>query len=161
VHHDRVRLNEIIERSLDMFGGLAEFRDIQLTSSLSEEAEVLGNRQHLRQLIYNLMDNALKFTAAEGRVHVSLTATAGQAELVVADTGPGIPAEELPHIFDRFFRGDRTRTCGMETRGNGLGLSICESVVRAHEGTITAESNPGQGSRFIVRLPLADRRASQ
>jgi len=155
-HHDRVRLDEIMEKSLDMFGGLAEFRDIQLSSSSLPAIEVRGNRQHLRQLIYNLLDNALKFTTAGGRVQVTLAAVDDSAELVVEDTGSGIPAEDLPHVFDRFFRGDRTRSSGPETRGTGLGLSICQSVVRAHEGTITAESKPGQGTRFIVRLPLAN-----
>jgi signal transduction histidine kinase len=120
--------------------------------------EVDGNRQHLRQVIHNLLDNALKFTPEGGRVSVWLEPDvdrSGEVKLTVEDTGPGIPAEDLPFVFDRFFRSGGKRQTSGEARGSGLGLSICRSVVRAHDGTIHVESAVGKGSRFVVRLPLA------
>lgn len=154
----RVQLDELVEKAMDMFGGVAEYRDIELACPALPSAPVQGNRQHLRQVIYNLMDNALKFTPAGGKVALSLRVDAAHDEVVfsVKDSGPGISEEDLPYVFDRFFRGHRPKTAASEKRGTGLGLSICQAIVRAHDGTIKVTSNVGVGTRFTVRLPLDD-----
>jgi signal transduction histidine kinase len=98
----------------------------------------------------NLLDNALKFTPEHGRIEIGLEASNGAATLRVADNGPGIPHADIPHLFERFFRG-KTRA----EAGSGLGLSICREIVRLHHGEITANSLPDGGAEFIVRMPTA------
>jgi two-component system OmpR family sensor kinase len=97
----------------------------------------------------------MKFTPAGGRVKVQLTVDRQQDVIVFAvrDSGPGIPEDELPHVFDRFFQGHRPRTGTAEKRGTGLGLSICQAIIRAHDGTIEVTSKIGEGTCFTVRLP--------
>lgn len=114
---------------------------------------VRGDQVRLSQLVYNLIDNAIKYTPAGGRVEVRLVETGGWAVLKVRDTGVGISAEDLPFVFDRFYRVDKART--REVGGAGLGLSICREIVEAHGGTIGAESAPGAGSVFTASFPLA------
>jgi len=111
---------------------------------------VMGDRTRLEQVAANLIDNALKYTPAGGRVDVEIGRDGTSALLRVRDTGSGIPADEIPRIFDRLFRGDKSRA----ERGLGLGLSLVKAVVGAHGGTVNVESEPGRGSVFTVRLPL-------
>lgn len=155
VDKQQVQFNDLVEKAIDMFGGVAEFREIQLVCPALPSVIVYGNQQHLRQVIYNLLDNALKFTPSGGRVDVQLRTDEQDNAIVfsVRDSGPGIPADELPHVFDRFFQGKRPRTGSVEKRGTGLGLSICQVIVRAHDGTIDVEGKAGEGSCFTVRLP--------
>jgi signal transduction histidine kinase len=150
----RVRFDELVEKAMDMFGGVAEYRDVELVCPALPAAVVEGNQQHLRQVVYNLLDNALKFTPAKGRVRVELRVEADRKVIVftVSDTGPGIPPEELPRVFDRFFRGNRLRLPG-EKRGTGLGLSICQAIVHSHEGTIEMRSKVDRGTTVTVTLP--------
>jgi signal transduction histidine kinase len=101
-------------------------------------------------VLTNLIGNAIKFTPRGGEVHVELTATAEGARITVADTGVGIPADELPHVFERFWRGAGTRERGS---GSGLGLSIVKRIVDMHEGRVQVVSTPGAGTRFTVLLP--------
>jgi signal transduction histidine kinase len=105
------------------------------------------------QAFTNIVDNALKFTPANGEVVIRAGQAAGKIEVSVYDTGPGIPAEDLPHIFDRFYQTDKSRR--REGRGSGLGLSIAKEIIQAHHGTITVQSLPGKGSMFIVTLPVS------
>ena len=157
VHKEYVRLDELIDRAMDMFGGVAEYREIQLVCPALPRVAVDGNCQHLRQVVYNLIDNSLKFTPAGGQVRVYLVVEGEPPSTVrfaVEDTGWGIPADELPHVFDRFFKGRKKRPGSAEVRGTGLGLSICHAVVVAHEGTIEAESEPDKRTCFTVRLPV-------
>ena len=100
----------------------------------------------------NLLDNAIKYTPAGGRVDVSAGREGDRAVLRVSDTGLGIPADEQPRIWDRLFRGDRSRA----ERGLGLGLSLVKAIVEAHGGTVSVESQPGHGSVFTVRLVPLD-----
>ncbi|GAA3500962.1 hypothetical protein GCM10019016_080690 [Streptomyces prasinosporus] len=102
----------------------------------------------LRQIVTNQLTNALKFVPAGGTVNVTLRRDGDWAELRVADTGPGIPAEDLPRIFDRFFR---SRTARAD--GSGIGLAVAAELTAAHSGTLTADSAPGQGATFTTRLP--------
>ena len=154
VDKQQVQFNDLVEKAMDMFGGVAEFREIQLVCPALPSVVVFGNQQHLRQVVYNLLDNALKFTPAGGRVTVQLRIDDREEAIVFAvrDSGPGIPPDELPHVFDRFFQGSRPRTGTAEKRGTGLGLSICQAIIRAHDGTIEVESALGEGTCFTVRL---------
>ena len=105
----------------------------------------------LLQLLLNLLDNAIKYTPSGGRVTAGWSTNGAQVELWVRDTGVGIAPEHLPHIFDRFYRADKARS--RAEGGVGLGLSICRWIAEAHGGSISVESEPGQGSTFTVRLP--------
>ena len=103
-------------------------------------------------MLNNLLDNAVRFTPAGGKVNLTLTAAGAWVEVAVEDSGPGIDPEHLPHIFDRFYRVEGSRS--RESGGAGLGLAIVRQLVEAHGGTVSVESTPGRGSRFAFRLPL-------
>jgi heavy metal sensor kinase len=153
---ERVDLRELTAKTIDMFTGVAEFRGITLRTEALESAWVLGNRQHLRQVLNNLLDNAVKYATSIGWLNVSLTREQAQGEVVlhVANSGPAISSQELRHIFERFYRAEPARTRGA-TSGTGLGLSICQSIVHNHGGTIDCVSD-ASGTRFSVRLPCVD-----
>ena len=121
-----------------------------------DEARVLGDPDRLKQLILNLMTNAVKYTENGGAVTVSLTTAAENAYISVQDTGVGIPPEDLAHIFDRFYRVSKART--RHRGGAGLGLAIAQSIAQAHNGSISVESEVGVGSTFTVRIPLLSER---
>jgi CheY-like chemotaxis protein len=124
--------------------------DIESSPGLST---VFGDSSRLQQVILNLLSNAVKFTAEGGTVRVRLHTAGGRAEMVVADSGNGIPAEFLPHVFEPFRQADASTT--RTHAGLGLGLSIVKEIVEAHGGTVTAENNPvGRGAVFTVRLPI-------
>lgn len=140
---------------LDVFhqmGTLAAGK-VQLILDDIDQIQVLGDRDRLKQVILNLISNAIQYTPAGGTVHVALSKEAGQAVLKVKDSGPGISAEDLPHIFERFFRAERSRK-RKGSGGFGLGLSITQWIVTRHSGTIEVTSTPGEGSCFLVRIPL-------
>jgi two-component system sensor histidine kinase SenX3 len=113
---------------------------------------VRGSESLLFRLIFNLGENAIKYTPTGGAVTITLDRENDKAVLAVTDTGPGIASEEQERIFDRFFRGDRARSRG----GAGLGLALARSIVLVHNGQITVESIPGKGSTFRVTLPLVE-----
>ena len=119
------------------------------------QTPVPGDADLLKQLVLNLVDNALTYTPPGGRVDLSLYVANGHAWLAVGDTGPGIPPAEVAHIFERFYRLDRART--RRSGGAGLGLAIARWIAEAHGGRIDVESTVGQGSTFTVVLPLSDR----
>jgi len=152
---ERVSFSEVAARAVGMFQAVADTKDIQLSATLQPELTVEGNAHHLRQVVNNLIDNALKFTPSGGKVTVRLRADGEDAVFSVADNGPGIPAEDLPHIFDRFFRGDRSHSHDGGRTGTGLGLSICQAVVQAHGGRLAVETNVNHGTTFQVAIPLA------
>jgi heavy metal sensor kinase len=120
-------------------------------STRGAEVSVWGDRDRLAHLLSNLIDNAIKYTPEEGSVQVSVSALDGGARLVVSDSGPGIPPESLPRIFDRFYRVDKARS--RAPGGAGLGLSIARWTAESHGGSIAVESEPGRGARFSVSLP--------
>jgi signal transduction histidine kinase len=156
-HGQRVDLSRVAEKALDMFAAASDDRSVTLRGKVARGVFVEGNAHHLRQLLNNLIDNAIKFTPPHGTVEVELNrSTPGdQVLLVVRDTGRGIPDEDLPHVFERFFRGDRARSHDGDTRGTGLGLSICQRVVEVHGGQIALSSRAGEGTTVMVRLPAA------
>ena len=152
-----VALDEVVARSIDMFRGVAESRNIALELNTTASVAVHGNLNLLRQLVNNLIDNAIKYTPAGGRIVVELTWDEDRSgvALTVEDNGIGIDAEDVPYVFDRFFRVDRSRSRMSETVGTGLGLSICQAVADAHGGTITCHSTPAQRTRMRVWLPMS------
>lgn len=153
LEHEPVPLGAVLEDLGRDMEALANSRQVQLVVD-SEPIEVNGDRHRLRQLATILLDNAFKYTPAGGKVTLKCVAHGKTAECSVTDTGPGIPADQQARIFDRFVRVDsaRTRAAG----GSGLGLAIAKWIAEAHGGRISVESVPGNGSRFIFRLPLSD-----
>jgi signal transduction histidine kinase len=148
-------LAELLDTVLERFQPLADEKRVQLGTHVEALGRsVSGDRERLLQAIGNLVGNAIKFTPACGEVGVSVTSGAGEASIQVRDTGPGIDAESLNHIFDRFYK----RATGNRT-GTGLGLTIARGITEAHGGTLKVESRPNRGSTFCITLPLA-RRAS-
>jgi len=138
---------------------LAEDKGIALNCAASGEVYVEGDRARLKQIVVNLLDNAIKYTPAGGTITLRVTVQADAAWLEVADTGIGIPAEAVPHVFERFFRVDKARS--RELGGAGLGLSIVKSICTAHGAEVQVKSAPGQGSCFRVTLPLAAGKSSK
>jgi signal transduction histidine kinase len=118
-----------------------------------DQLQVTGDRDRLKQVLLNLMGNAIQYTPQGGDVFLGLARVGEQARIVIRDTGPGIPAEDLPFIFERFYRAEKSRTRGKST-GFGLGLSIAQWIVENHDGTIKVESKEGQGTTFAIWLPL-------
>lgn len=127
--------------------------DVDIVITHEDQAVVLGDADRLRQMIINLLNNAVQYTPPGGRIEMGLRCLGKEAELRISDTGQGIAPDDLPHIFDRFYRADKARA--RSSGGTGLGLSIVRWVVDAHNGDIDVESTPGQGATFRVRLPLA------
>lgn len=120
-----------------------------------DQAIINGDRDRLKQVLLNLIGNAIQYTPPGGDVYLNLSKSQEMARLIIRDTGPGIPAKDLPHIFDRFYRGEKSRTRS-KTSGYGLGLSIAYWIVDAHGGRIEVDSQEGKGTTFAVFLPLSE-----
>lgn len=154
---DACDLDDLARQTVSMFSGVAEERAISLEYRSTGRTAVNGDRQRLRQVISNLLDNAIRFTPAGGTIVLSLKRDAPHAEAVmaVADDGCGIPPDQAERVFDRFYQSDDARDRGDRARGGGLGLPICRSIVERHGGTIALRSpGPGMGTTVTVRLPL-------
>jgi len=136
---------------------LAEDKQIALKCAATGRVEVDGDRGRLKQVVVNLVDNAIKYTGKDGKVEIGVGSKNGNAVLEVSDTGVGIPSEAMPHVFERFYRVDMARSRQMG--GAGLGLSIVKSICTAHKGRVSVESTEGKGTRFTVELPLANGQA--
>lgn len=156
LQREPVDLTDVVHRAVALYRDVAEAKGVELSvasdvaSGLSRPALVVdADRTRLEQVAANLIDNAIKYTPAGGRVDIETSEDGGRAVLRVKDTGAGIPPEELPRIWERLFRGDRSRT----ERGLGLGLSLVKAIAEAHGGTVDVRSEPGRGSVFEVRLP--------
>ncbi len=147
----RFDLAELMAATIEQLRLLAEDKDITLVSDAQGTVEVEGDRARLKQVVVNLVDNAIKYTPAGGRVEVRVTREDDHALLEVNDTGVGVPAEALPHIFERFYRVDKARSRAVG--GTGLGLAIVKSICTAHGGRVKVESTENKGSRFQVQLP--------
>ena len=144
-----VALSGVVARAFDLYREVAESKGVTLTVDLRRDAVVSADLMRLEQVAANLIDNAVKYTPAGGDVVAEVDMEHGRGLLRVRDTGPGVPASELPHVWDRLFRGDTART----ERGLGLGLSLVKAVVEAHGGSVSVSSEPGHGSVFTVSLP--------
>ena len=131
---------------------MAEKRQQELIATLPDALPMTGDSAKLEQVLYNLVENAVKYSPEGGHIEIAALREGRNAVITVTDDGPGIPAEDLPHIFDRFYRVDKARS--RDTGGTGLGLSIVRQIVTLHQGTVTVDSVEGQGSVFRVELPL-------
>ena len=145
-----VNLSDVVHGSILSFASLAFESGITLNDTVQPDISLTGNETKLRRLCGILLDNALKYVNARGTVNVDHRTENGNALLRVQNTGTPIPPEELPHLFERFYRVDRARSAG----GYGLGLSIAQSIVRAHAGKISVTSCDEAGTTFLVTLPL-------
>lgn len=148
----QVDLSALAEDTVHLLRPAAEKRDQALTADIAPGVIITCDQGKVGQIIHNLIDNALKYTPDGGDIHLTLSAERSHALLTVTDNGVGIPEEDQKHIFERFYRVDKARS--RATGGTGLGLSIVHEMVTMHGGEITVESQPGQGSTFMVRLPV-------
>jgi heavy metal sensor kinase len=150
---ERFDLAPLAAGTTEQMSLLAEDKGISVACNAEGKVSVDGDRARIKQVVVNLLDNAIKYTPPGGTISLNVRARDGKAVLEVADTGMGIPAGALPHIFERFFRVDQARS--RDAGGAGLGLAIVKSICAAHGGRVEVESVEGKGSRFSVELPLA------
>jgi two-component system sensor histidine kinase BaeS len=149
-----VDLTELVRQQLEAFDGRLRERGIEVSSDLPASLLVNGDVQRLRQLMQNLLENSSRYVSTGGLLKCKAARTDGQVTLLLDDSGPGLTAEQMTHLFDRFYRADssRSRVHG----GSGLGLSICRKIVEAHQGGIHAEVSPLGGLRIRLTLPAVE-----
>jgi len=149
-----VRLDQLLEDVKRQAEVLGQEHEIQIKTGPLEPVTVAGDEMRLHELVLNLVDNAIKYSKKGGTIEMRVVVSGRTARLSVVDAGIGIPPEEQPKIFNRFYRTDAARVHAK--KGTGLGLAICKWIVEAHHGSIEVQSNPDKGSTFTVVLPLAD-----
>ena len=147
-----VDVGDLLADVVTSFSAQAESADVALSYTVAAPMELLGDAGRLDQVLSNLVNNALRHTPSGGYIKLAAARVDGQARITVADNGEGIPPEDLPFVFDRFWRGDRARA---HTGGTGLGLAIAGQLIKAHDGAISVASLPGDGTTFTLDLPLA------
>jgi len=153
IEHARLDLGSLTQSTVQQMQLLAEEKALSIRCKIDGAVEVYGDPTRLRQVVVNLMDNAIKYTSGAGCVEVSVFREGEKAVIGVADNGAGIDAEALTHVFERFFRSDKARN--RESGGTGLGLAIVKAICTAHQGTVTVKSIPRKGTSVRVELPLA------
>ncbi len=146
-----VDLSGMVRQACELFGPTAEDKKVAVSCGMTEGIHVKGDTPMIQRMLSNLLDNAIKYTPSGGTVNVSVTENHANAVIAVKDTGIGISHQDLPRIFERFFRCDQSRS----QAGIGLGLSLARAIARAHGGDIDVESTPNQGSTFTAILPMA------
>jgi signal transduction histidine kinase len=146
---EQVNLPEILASVIELYSYVAEDKQVAVESDYPPELYLTGDRERLQQALANLLDNAIKYTPPGGRVTIKALDNSGQVIIRVTDSGPGIAAAEIPRIWDRLYRGDKSRS----QRGLGLGLSLVKAIIAAHQGQVEVASQPGAGSEFSVYLP--------
>lgn len=152
IERELVNLSQLVQDVCEDFTLLAEEHNLRLEVKVQPFIQIIGDRTRLRQVLINLLDNAVKYTPSGGCIRVELRQEQLRAQLSISDSGIGIPAEDLPHIFDRFYRVDKARS--RKVGGSGLGLAIVHWIVEAHGGTITVESIEGRGTTFHISVPV-------
>jgi heavy metal sensor kinase len=150
---ERFDLASLAASTTEQMSLLAEDKGVSVSCNAQGSVCVEGDRARIKQVVVNLLDNAIKYTPEAGAINLNVRARENRAVIEVADTGIGIPPAAVPHIFERFFRVDNARS--REAGGAGLGLAIVKSICAAHGGQVEVESAEGRGSRFTVELPLA------
>lgn len=145
-----INIAPVIDEIVDLYDYVAEVKEIKINSKYPDELYIIADKNWIRQVIANLVDNAIKYTPSGGKVDIESTKTDNEVVISVTDTGVGIPNEELQNIWERLYRGDKSRS----ERGLGLGLSLVKAIVGAHNGHVEVTSKPGSGSRFSVYLPM-------
>jgi heavy metal sensor kinase len=155
---EKIDLAPLVRHACELFRPSAEDKEIALHYEAPEKMQLTGDSRMIQRMLANLLDNAVKYTPPGGRVDVSVFGNdARQVVIYVKDTGAGIVPDDLPHIFERFYRSDQSRS----QAGIGLGLSLAKAIARAHSGDITVTSAPGAGSTFTVTLPVQDSKSSE
>jgi signal transduction histidine kinase len=149
-----VAVSELFDRVVERHDPTLQARDISIDTEVDDELDVDGDAQRLEQALQNVASNAIRHTPDGGRIELRAEQQGEQVRITVRDTGPGIPAEHLPHVFDRFYKADASRTATGSASGSGLGLSIVRAIVERHGGTVTASNAPEGGAIFEIRLPL-------
>jgi signal transduction histidine kinase len=147
---EAVDLRDLVNQAVDLYEDVAEERGVQLRASVPEGLSITVDRIRMRQALANLVDNAVKYTDRGGAVNIGAERRPDATVITVRDTGIGIPADELQHVWSRLYRGDKSRS----TRGLGLGLSLVKAIVQAHRGQVSVSSKPGEGSSFEIHLPI-------
>jgi signal transduction histidine kinase len=147
---ENVDLSVLIDEVADLYNYVAEDKSVTVSVRAACALYLPADRSRLRQVIANLVDNAIKYTPRGGRVEIDVVQRDHQAVVLVRDTGVGIPPDEITRIWDRLYRGDKSRS----QRGLGLGLSLVKAVVQAHQGRVEVSSNSSGGSQFSLYLPL-------
>ena len=147
---ENINLCALLAEVVELYDDVAEEKSIKLSTNAPSVLYLRADRVRLRQVLANLVDNAVKYTPRGGSVDIEASQRGDQAVLLVKDSGIGIPLAEIPRIWDRLYRGDKSRS----QRGLGLGLSLVKAVVQAHHGQVAASSNPSGGSVFLIYLPL-------
>ncbi|MES2525294.1 MAG: ATP-binding protein [Gemmatimonadota bacterium] len=155
LYREPVELGELTREVVETARLLGEDAALTIEAPVVEDVLVMGDLTRLRQLMLNLVTNAIKYTPRGGTVEIMLARAGGDAVLTVRDTGIGIAAADLPYVFERFWRADRVRSRASERGGFGLGLAICRWIAQAHGGTLTVQSRLGRGSTFTVLLPAS------
>lgn len=155
---DEIVLSDLFAALVDQVRPLAEAKSIVLLESAPPDLTIKGNMDLLIRLFLNLLDNAIKYTPLQGQVRIETEERADCVCVSVSDTGPGIPPEQLPHLFERFYRAEsdraRRREPGAQAQGGaGLGLAIAQEIAQAHGGTLTVQSEPGEGCTFVFCIP--------
>ncbi|MFQ5789954.1 MAG: sensor histidine kinase [Acidobacteriota bacterium] len=145
-------LSRVADEVARRFRHHGESKGLRMELSVKEPLPILGDEQQLMRVVSNLIDNAIKYTPGGGKLRVETARQGSAAELVVADTGPGIPKAHLPHLFEPFYQVDRKKS--RDAGGVGLGLSIAKALAALNRGSLRVESVVRQGSRFILRIPL-------
>lgn len=151
LNREMVKLSDLLDITLHRLEPMIQSREQHVTFDVQDEGLLYADGPKMQQVIYNLLNNASKYTQNNGRIHIVLKKLGSDFVLTVADNGPGIPLKDQPHIFDRFYRVDRARS--RETGGTGLGLSIVKQIVLLHGGNVSVDSQEDQGSKFTVELP--------
>lgn len=146
----KINLSALVEELTEIAHKIAEQSPISIDSSIKKNVMIRGYKEKLARAILNITDNALKYTP-KGNVNITLTSDHAHAILKVSDTGPGIPSADVPHIFNRFYRGIQDQ----KSKGSGLGLAIAKSIIQLHHGTISVKSIVGSGTTLTITLPLA------
>ena len=149
-----IDVQSVIQRAIRMLSPLAQINQITIQTEISDPCPVLTGEDDLYQIIFNLIENGIKYNTSGKNLYIKLLRDGENAVLTVKDEGNGIPEDSIPHIFDRFYRVDKARS--RSTGGSGLGLSIVKDLVLRHEGQISVESTIGSGSTFRLQLPVFD-----
>lgn len=150
IQQESFDLTELVDELKDLASKMGESKKIKINGIVEKNIQALGKREKIFRAILNILDNAVKFSPSDGKITLSLKKDGELATIKISDTGPGINAEDLPHIFERFYRGSRTA----KVLGSGLGLAIASSVISVHQGSINVDSELGKGTTVTINLPI-------
>ncbi len=159
MQHDRLDLAELVSSTAEQMQLLADEKKLAIEIDANTVVTVEGDQTRLKQVVVNLLDNAIKYTPRGGSVSIQVFSFGNKATLEIQDNGEGIPQDALPHVFERFYRADKVHS--REAGGAGLGLSIVRSIVLAHGGTVELQSTAGKGTTCKVELPLATKQEKE